>query len=97
MTLDARDAIDTCQLKETDFPRLLINVAHANLNVHTSQVLLKKEKKKEEKIERQVTRRKLLTEADQEEKRDRVIANLLASTRQTARFIEKFARLELSF
>lgn len=95
MTLDARDAIDTCQLKETDFARLLINVAHANLNVHTSQVLLKKEKKK--KIERQVTRRKLLTEADQEEKQDRVIANLLASTRQTARFIEKFASLELSF
>lgn len=92
MTLDARDAIDTCQLKETDFARLLINVAHANLNVHTNQVLLKKEK-----IERQVTRRKLLTEADQEEKQDRVIANLLASTRQTARFIEKFARLELSF
>lgn len=49
MTLDARDAIDTCQLKETDFARLLINVAHANLNVHTSQVLLKKKKKKERK------------------------------------------------
>lgn len=98
MTLDARDAIDTCQLKETDFARLLINVAHANLNVHTSQVLLKKKKKKKnENIERQVTRRKLLTEADQEEKQDRVIANLLASTRQTARFIEKFARLVLSF
>lgn len=50
MTLDARDAIDTCQLKETDFARLLINVAHANLNVHTSQVLLKKKKKKRTKI-----------------------------------------------
>ena len=39
MTLDARVAIDTCQLKETDFVQLLINVAHANLNVHTSQAV----------------------------------------------------------